>query len=466
MLKKNILYNFVYQFLIMFLPFVTAPYLSRILGAEGIGIYSYSYSTALYFIYFSLLGLNNYGNRTIAGTQGGRRQLSKTFSELFCMQLITALLSTAFYLVYILLFATNKVAAMCQLIFVASSILDINWFFFGIEKFKLTVIRNTIVKLGTVLCIFLFVKVETDVNKYIIIMALGTLISNLVLWRFLRQYVDFKIARYKDIIKHIRPNLMMFIPVIAVSIYKVMDKIMLGNMGSIASVGYFENAEKIINVPVALIIAVGTVMLPRISSYVAAGKRDDVKRYFDVFMMIVLAFANAATFGIISISNEFVDIFYGKDFSQTAIIMEYLAVTIIFLAAGNVLRTQYLIPEKRDSVYIISAILGAIVNFVINLALIPRLDAVGAAIGTIFAELVVCGYQFLAAKKEIRLLKYLKWESIFLIAGLLMYFIINNIQYDKNIYISLFIKIIIGGSSYFIIVYFLILRKFIKTLGK
>ncbi|WHY61507.1 flippase [Cytobacillus firmus] len=462
MLKKNILYNFFYQFLIMFLPFITAPYLARIIGPEGLGIYSYSFSIASYFMFLSVLGLTNYGNRTIASVKHDRKKLSKVFSEIYCMQIVTSLFSIALYLIYIIFWAENQGVAILQLVLVSSAILDINWLFFGLEKFKITIVRNVFVKLATVICIFLLVKAENDVYKYILIMAIGAFLSQAILWPFVKREVDFILPKLKDILKHLKPNFMLFIPVISVSIYKIMDKIMLGQISGMESVGYFESAERIINVPVALITAVGVVMLPKISSYLAVGKHKDAKKYFNLSMLVVLAFANATAFGIAAISDSFVEVFYGENFELTATTIKYLVVTIVFIAAGNVLRTQLLIPEKKDSIYIKSAILGAVINFIVNVLLIPKYHTVGAAIGTIMAELVVCFYQFLAVKREIKLTRFLLWEVLFIAVGIIMFTVIKVLPTIDNIYLDLLVKIIIGGSLYCILGYYLIIKKFMS----
>ena len=447
----------------MILPFITAPYLSRVVGAEGIGVYSYSYSIASYFLYIAALGISNYGNRTIAGVRDDKEKRSKVFSEIYIMQLATGLISIVMYLIYICFISQEKVSAVCQLALVVSSVFDINWFFFGMEKFKLTVIRNTCIKILTVGVIFIFVKSQADVYKYILIMSVGTLVSQIILWPFIKKYIKFKIPQIKDVVKHFKPNIILFIPVIAVSIYKIMDKIMLGQISSMESVGYYENAERLINVPISLITAIGIVMLPKISGYIAKGKEEDSKKYFDLFMLIIIIFSNGAVFGLIGISDEFVTIFYGEGFELTSMLLKYLSVTIIFLAVGNVLRTQYLIPKKKDDIYIKSAIIGAISNLIVNIILIPKLNAIGAAIGTIFAELLVCAYQFTSSKNDIKIIKYIKLELVFSVVGYIMFIVIRLIHNPSNNIIILGEKIIVGLLIYSIISYFIIIKNICGT---
>ncbi|PFH87076.1 flippase [Bacillus sp. AFS088145] len=450
-LKKNVIYNFVYQFLILFLPFFTAPYLSRVIGPSGIGLYSFSYSVALYFTFFTMLGLNNYGNREIAAIQDDFEKRSRTFWEIYTLQVVFFCFSFVVYMFYVTSIASDKMVALIQGIFVLSSLLDINWFFFGMEKFKLTVLRNTLVKIATVILIFIFVRTKDDIYIYVGIMACGYLISQLCLWPFLRKYICFTKVSLKDIVKHLRPNLILFVPVISVSIYKIMDKIMLGYMASMSDVGYFDNAEKIINVPIALITAIGTVMMPRMTALNAQNKIDESKRYIDKTMLIVLAFATGAMFGIISVSKEFSVLYYGKNFQQTGVIMDYLAITVLFLACGNVIRSQYLIPRKKDKIFITSAILGAIFNFTLNLILIPRYGAVGAAIGTIVAEFTVCFYQLYSVRKYFSYTTYFKHEIYFLFSGLLMYLSVKNVNTGLNDLLNLIIQMIVGAIVYSII---------------
>lgn len=447
-LKKNIIYNSVYQFLIMFLPFITAPYLSRVIGAEGVGTYSYSHSVAQYFIYIAMLGLTNYGNRSIAAVSDNREKRSVVFSEIYCMQITTAVFSILTYLCYAF-FAQDKVSSLIMTVYVISALFDVNWLFFGTENFKLTVIRNTIIKLSSMAAIFIFVRSSSDTYIYVAIMAIGTLISQLALWPFLKRVVDFKLPKWKDVAKHYKPNLMLFVPVIAISIYKIMDKIMLGQMSSTASVGYYEYAEKIYNIPLLIITAIGTVMLPRMTFLYSNDKWEEASKYLYTSIEYVLAFANVAMFGLIAISHDFVIVYYGKDFLPSSLVINYLASTIVFLAAGNVLRTQYLIPKKLDKIYIRSAVYGAIINFIVNFVLIRKMGVIGAAWGTIAAEAIVFFYQLLSIRKDINIKGIFVTEIQYFAVGIVMYLVVAPITMSNSL-LSVLVKMIIGGGIYLI----------------
>lgn len=448
--RKNFTYNIVYQILILILPLITAPYISRVIGAEGNGIYSYTYSIVQYFVLFAMLGLNNYGNRTIAKCKDNKEELSKEFSSIYVMQLITTTAMTILYIGYILFFDSKYITvAMLQIIYLVSTCFDINWFFFGLEKFKLTVTRNTIIKILATFSVFAFVKSKNDLVIYIIIMVLSALISQLALWPFLRKEVKFVKPKIKDVTKHIKPNAVLFIPVIAVSIYKIMDKIILGNMATIENVAYFEYAERIINIPISIITALGTVMLPRISNLMAKGEDEKVKFYIDKSIQFMLFISIAMCIGLIVIAPEFVPIFLGNEFIKSGNIVQLLAITIVFISWANVIRTQYLIPKERDKEYIISVALGAVVNLIINIVLIPRYQAIGSAIATICAEFVVMVYQILAVRNEIGIKKYLKYIIRFILSGIIMYFCITWIKMIiNNEYILIFVQVLLGTLVY------------------
>lgn len=455
-LKKNFIYNVMYQILILILPLITAPYIARVLGAERIGIYSYTYSIVYYFMLIAMLGINNYGNREIAKVRDNKEKLDKTFTSIYMLQVIMTSIMLIVYSIYVLFFVkTNVNMYLIQGIYLVSVFFDINWFFFGIEKFKLTVTRNTIIKLLSVVLILLFVKEKNDIYKYTLIVAGSALISQLVLWTFIKKYTKFVKIKIKDVTKHIKQCIILFIPIIAVSLYKIMDKIMLGNITNMEQVGLYENAEKIINIPMGLITALATVMLPKVSNLVANGENEKIERYTKKSMEFEFMASSALTFGVISIASIFVPIFLGEEFLQSAILVKYLAVTIIFISLASVIRTQYLIPNEKDKIYVISVIIGAILNLIINFILIPKMNALGAVIGTIFAEFSVLLYQAYAVHKILDIKGYLKNGIKYIILGLIMCIIVSSISFNINSILLLIIKVSIGGIVYVLGVIFI-----------
>lgn len=230
------------------LPLFTSPYISRVLGAEGLGINSYYYSIANYFVLFAMLGIKNHGNRLISTVRNDKEKLNKEFSSLLILHIVASAFILIFYILFCLFFveSENRIYALIQGIYVIAAVFDINWLFFGLEQFKLTVTMSSIVKILTFASIFLFVRQKSDLWIYALIMALGNAISQSLVWLYLKRYVKIVKIKLNDMKEHIKPLLVLFIPVLAISIYKIMDKIMLGQITSKTEVGYYENAEKII----------------------------------------------------------------------------------------------------------------------------------------------------------------------------------------------------------------------------
>lgn len=450
-LKKNFIYNTLYQMLLLILPFITVPYISRVLGAEGVGVYSYTYSIVYYFMILTLLGINNYGNRTIAQNRENKEKLSKTFWEIYSIQIFMGLIMFVLYILYLFMFNIEyKKIALIQSIYILSAIFDINWFFFGLEKFKITVTRSTVLKLVSLIFIFLFVKSENDIWIYTLILSGSTFFSQLLLLPFMKKEISFYKINYDGIKAHIKPCLILFIPVIAISLYKIMDKIMLGFLTTVIEVGYYEQAEKIINIPTSIVTALGTVMLPRISNLVAKNDKKQILNYIEKSIKFMMFLAFPMSLGLISISNDFIPLFMGEQFNKTAILVNYLSITLIFISFANVIRKQWLVPNGMDNAFIISVIMGAVINLIINFILIPKLNSVGACIGTIVAEFSVMLYQMLYVRKELPILKYLKLILKFLISSIFMFGIIICFKFiNMNIFLRIFLQITLGLAIYF-----------------
>lgn len=447
---KNLGYNVLYQVLILIIPLITTPYISRVLGPAEMGAQSYTYSIAYYFVLFAMLGINNYGNRSVAISKADYKKLSKTFTSIYCLQLIMSMIMLIIYIVvFIFIKSKYKIFFIIQSLYIIATALDINWFFFGMEEFRLTVIRNTIIKLASMICVFVFVRDSNDIYIYSLILSGSMFLSNIILWRFIGKYTRFTTITKCDIKQHIKPVLLLFIPIIAISIYKIMDKVMLGSISGVNQVGIYENSEKIVSIPMSIIVAVGTVMMPKISNLESEGKINESRKYISISMEIFMCISVGAMFGLIGVSDIMIPIFLGEKFIESIDIVKLLSITLIFLSWANIIRTQFLIPKKRDTIYIASTILGAIVNLTINLLLIPKYGVIGASIGTIVAEASVAIYQTFRVRKELDINKYFTKTVFYIVPGTIMYLIIKYIGTNSSVSIStLIIQVIAGGFIY------------------
>jgi O-antigen/teichoic acid export membrane protein len=453
---KNFLYNVAYQVLIMILPLITAPYIARVLGAELIGIYSYTYSIAYFFLLFAQLGLSVYGNRTIAQVRDDKNLLSYTFFRIYKFQFIISIISSIAYVVFAALFVEGeyRIFFMIQFLYVVSGIFDTNWFFFGIEKFKLTVTRNMIIKIVTVCLILTLVKGKSDLWVYTLIMAAGTLLGQVVLWSQLFKYVSYVKTSLKDSFTDVWPIIILFLPTVATSLYRYMDKIMLGSMTTMNQLGFYENSEKFLAISMGVINALGTVMIPKVSNLIANNDWKIVKDYINKSIEGVFIIASPLCFGLSAIASILSVIFYGSEFVKCSEIIPVLSVSLLFSAWANVIRTQYLIPNGRDKEYIISMFCGAGANIIINYILIPRIGALGAAVGTVFAEAFVAIVHSFYVRKELPLIQYIRLTVPYIVIGIIMYCSVSYVGRLVPVsFIGLLSEILVGIIVYSICVF-------------
>ena len=447
-LKKNYFYSVIYQLLALIVPIVTIPYVSRVFGAEKLGVFSYTNTVAQYFTLFAMLGLNNYGVRTVAMVRDNQYKLSKTFTEIFAMQSFVAMIVLFLYLLFLFFMAGNyKLLYFILLLQVASSLVDVNWFFFGTEQFGITVLRNSIVKLLTLIFIFLLIKTQDDIWIYTLIHSVSILISAVVLWPSVFHDISFIKPKFKKVISHVKPNLILFVPIIAISVYKYIDKIMLG-LYSVKEVGYFDNVEKILTVALGFVTALGSVMLPRISNVIANNNEEQAKSYLIRSMDFIMFLSIGIASGMCLMSTTFVPLYFGQGFLPCIGLMRVLGISAVFSAWANVIRTQFLIPYKKDKIYVWSVILGAILNFVGNLILIPHIGAMGAAISTVVAELSVALTQSMSIKSQLPLWIMLKNSFLYILLGLSMVFVIGLVNYGQSLWLDASLKFFLGGLYY------------------
>lgn len=456
-LKKNLGYQTIYQLLNTVLPLITSPYLARMLGASQLGVFSYTQSITGYFVLFAVLGVANYGTRSIAATKDNKQNLSKVFFEIYLFQVISSFIAILAYILYIVFICKeNATVALLQGLAIIGSLLDINWLFFGIEKFNVTVSRNVVIRIVTVISILLLVKSPEDLWLYTLIMSVGTVINNVVLFYYLPRVVNIMAAKdinLKGIKQHIKPNLVLFVPLLAMSVYHIMDKTMLGALSTYEQTGLYYNADKVINIPIGIITGVGTVMLPRVTAMITSGKGNESDRLFNYTIEMIIAVSTAMAFGIAAISNEFTPFFFGEGYDECILLIIVLSPVLIIKALSQTSRMQYLIPNHKEKIFIHSVFIGAVVNLVINWCFIPTMGAMGAVIGTIMAELVTCLWQYIGMAKYIGIGKTILKSLLYLLFGVMMFVVVRLISSFTTVlisskFINIIIEIMIGGIFY------------------
>lgn len=451
-LRSNVIYNILYRISGVIVPLITTPYVSRVLGAEATGVYSYTYTVAWYFVILGCLGFENYGNRQIAIAKRDQRQLNQTFSSIFGLQLVTGSMAVVLYVTYMLFFCNQYQAiAWINILYVISCLFNISWFFYGMEQFKTTAIRTIVTRFLGLVLILAFVRTRDDLWKYVFILAALELLNQVVLWVRLRAVASLVKVSWQEVFSHFRGCAILFIPVLLINIYRMMDKLMLGNMSTMFEVGIYTYADKITEMPFHIVTAIGLVMLPHTTSLIANGEEEKSRKYMEMAMRYNTVFSSAITFGMIAVSGNFSILFFGEEYAACAPLICVMAPMLIVRAWANVTRTQFLIPRQRDKEYIISLAIGTVINLVLNSVLIPLCGALGAAIATLLAESSVAIAQILFTNRELPVRQYIVPNIPFIFAGAGMAVVVYcvGLLFERS-WITLGVQILLGAVLYII----------------
>ena len=452
---KNFLYNVSYQLLVIILPLITVPYVSNILGAEGIGDYAFTYANMQYFVIFGMVGITLYGNRQIAYVRENKEKFKNTFYSIYTLQLITTTISFLLYLIFTLVFNNGdyKWLYIVQGINILASMIDISWLFMGLEQFKKTVVRNTIVKLVSLASIFIFVRSSDDTVIYTLIIALSSFIGNLTFWLYIPKMIGFKRIKILELKVHLKSSLALFIPQLAIQIYLLLDRTMLGIITDTVQVGYYENSQKIVKVVLTIATAIGTVMMPKIANTVASGDMKKVKYYIQNSFFFVSALSIPLMFGLMGVAKELSPWFFGDNFKGIENLIVLSSLIILAISWSNVLGTQLLVPLNKTKEFTISVTAGAIINFILNLVMLKKFGAVGACLSTIIAEFTVTSVQFYFIRNFIKPKRLINSILLFIPSAIVMYIVVRIIGNSMGAgMLTNVVQGIIGALTYFIII--------------
>lgn len=450
--KKNYLYNLSYQLLQIVVPIITTPYVARVLGVSGVGTFSYATSIVSYFLILALLGTTTYGQREISYFQNDLEERSKIFWEIIVVRAAaTAIAITAYISLVSLSNFENKELYLILAIEIFSAAFDMSWYYQGREEFGKIVGRNSIIRILQVVFIFLFIKTPSDLSLYAFGVSAIRMVGNISLIPNLRKSIIRIPIRELHPLSKLKNIMSLFVPTIAIQVYTVLDKTMIGVIthDSVEN-GYYEQAEKISMLVLTLVVSMSTVMIPRIGSLFAENKteeiRQDIYSCFNFIWMIGIPLC----FGLIGISDNLVPWFFGSGYEGVVPVLCILSFLILAIGDNNAIAFAYLIPTKRQRIFTVSVTVGAIVNFIGNLLLIRCFASVGAAIASVFAEITVCVYQHLSIRKEISFSHILKLSIHYLLAGVLMFFVLLlEGRFLNPSIISTIILILTGATVYF-----------------
>lgn len=416
----NYLYNMSYQVLLIISPVITMPFLSRSLGAEGIGHYSYAYTLTSYFVLFATMGCDIYGRREISYVKDGAEARSERFWSIEIIKIITTSVTLVFYFVFSLL-NSNKVMLIILTVHLVNVPLNIGWYYQGIERFKTLTVRGFILKLVELLFIFLFIHEPDDLYLYVGGSGLIAFVTFFALWIDLPSTIK-KVSIKRLKIKYDFQNcLIFFLPSIATTLYTLVDKTMLGALSeNYLESGYYEQALKINQVFLKIVVAFGAVLIPRIAFYYKKNDKLAVEHYVKQSLRYVYCIAIPIAFGLLCVADLFVPWFFGNEFLKVSDLLEIGGFIIIFQGMSDVLGMEYLVSIDKQNMYTISLILGTVVNVILDALLITQYQSVGVIFASLISEITIVVIQLIYVNKDIKFTKLLSLSKNYLFAGIIM----------------------------------------------
>ena len=467
--KRNYILNTSFQVLRLIVPLVVTPYISRVLGAEGVGTFSYTYSIQYYFSLFAALGVSAYGGREIARCQGQPRQYSLLFWEIKLLSLVTALVSMLAWGLFVWQVQEYRLYYWILSMYLLASALDISWFYIGLERFPEITIRNIVIRLLEVALVLLLVKKAEDLYIYFFIMAGGTLVGNLALWPGMRKLLVRVPWSELRIFRHFKNTLIYFLPTIATSIYTVLDKSLIGLITKdVAENGYYEQATKVIDILKAVVfVSLNAVLGPRCTNLYAKGKVEEIKGILRGSVDFMLLLGIGAVFGLIGVANLFVPWFFGDGFDRVGILLKCLAPIIVVITISNSLGYQYYDPAGQRLKSAKFLMIGAGCNLMLNCLLIPRLQSVGAVIGSVLSEVVISALYLKNCEGYLRFGQILAmgWKKV-VAGGLMLVVLLYRSAGCQPVTVDILLLVLQGVLVYFAVLFLLQDSLLIQTTKK
>ncbi|SDJ11529.1 Membrane protein involved in the export of O-antigen and teichoic acid [Halanaerobium congolense] len=464
-ISTNYIYNTILKVLNILFPMITFPYIARVLTASGVGKINFSLSVISYFILISRVGIPMYGIRECAKYRDNKKQLTKTVQEILIINLGSLIISLTLF--YLILFNSNtlenyKNILLILSINIISTSIGMEWFYQAIEEYKYITLRNVLVKIVSLVLIFLLIREQNDYNLYAFILVISVSLSYFFNFFYSRTYINlFKIYSDYNFKKHVKPIFLLFAMSISISIYTNLDKVMLGILTNDEAVGYYTSANKMVKVIVALVTSLGTVLLPRMSYYIKNDLTKEVNRLINKSINFITLLAFPASVGVFMLAKPIILIFTGDGYIEAISTIRILSPVILIIGLSNLIGVQILLSHGKEKLTLISTSIGALTNFLLNLLLIPYFNHNGAAIATITAEISVTVTQIYFAYSYLK--GNISFKSVFqyCIGSILIVMtclVVNH--YINNIILLTLMSILFSVFVYFSFL-FIIKNKFV-----
>lgn len=456
-ITKNYILNLINTVLSVIFPLITFPYASRILMADGIGLINFYTTIVSYITMVCSLGIPLYAIRESSRVRDNIRQLSISTSEILILHAILSIIG--YIIVIVLILSIDKIKTNSTLFLLLSTsifftTIGVNWFYNGVEDFRYITIRNIIVKIVSVILLFILVHEKSDLMWYAVISVIGTVGNNVFNLFRLRKYINIGLYRLNELhpFRHLKPSLKVFLMTVLTSIYTQLNIIMLGFIKTPTEVGFYTGANKITYILLSFTTALATVILPRLSNLIVSGNKEDFLKVSQKSIDFGILICFPIMFGVMALASPIVHLFCGPSYEPAILTLKILSVIIVSISISNIL-AQILYAQGKENIITISVLIGAIINIILNMTLITFLSHYGAAITTIITEMLITIIEIYIGKKYLPI-KIITKESIICFIGSIFMFLvcIISLKIINNDLLTVFIVPFVGLFVYSIIV--------------
>ena len=452
---KNYLYNLSYQILTIILPIITVPYVTRIFTSEDLGSYGFYYSIVSYFSLFAMLGIGIYGTKQIAAA----RDVSSTFWNIYAIQLIASLLALFVYVItFVSIPKMSGIVPIILGIILLTKMIDISWLFTGKEDFKKITLRNTMVKVAGVISIFTFIKSNEDLYLYIFLIVIFDFLGQFVMWIPAKKFIKRPSFDTKIIKKNLHPIVLLFLPQVAISLYVVLDRTLLGLLGSYSDVGIYEQGQKLTSILLTVVSSLGAVMLPRVANLLSERKEKEAQNMVRFSFILYNLIIFPMIFGLIAINEVFVKLFLGQNFQDVKYVLYIIVFNIMFIGWTNILGYQVLVVRNKNKEFMLSTTIPAVVSVAVNITVIPFFGYIGASITSVVVEFLVFAIQWYYSRNIInKNLLFNKDLAKIVCSSLVMFGVVMLCKMTLGLdgIIGLIIYLAVGGISYLAMIFLL-----------
>lgn len=445
---KNYLYNLSYQILTIILPIITVPYVTRIFTSEALGNYVFYNSIVSYFSLFAMLGIGVYGTKQIAAAS----DVNSTFWNIYVIQFIASILAISVYVIAV--FSIPQMGGIIPLIVgitLFAKMIDISWLFSGKEDFKKITIRNIVVRLIGVISIFTFVKSSADLYLYVFLIVIFDFLGQFVMWVPAKKFIKRPSFNAKVIKKNLHPIVLLFLPQVAISLYVVLDRTLLGLLGSYSDVGIYEQGQKLISILLKVVSSLGVVMLPRVANLLSERRDKEAQNMVKFSFILYNIIIFPMIFGLIAVNEVFVKLFLGKNFQDVKYVLYVIVFNIMFVGWTNILGYQVLVVRNKNKEFMLSTTIPAFVSVAVNIAVIPFFGYIGASITSVVVEFLVFAIQWYYSRNIInKNLLFNKDLTKIICSSLVMFGAVMTCKMILGLdgIIGLIIYLAVGGISY------------------